>query len=765
MKRLVIAALVTLSFFNHSATTIAQEEARAAWQVTHFDVSANMLQAERVLSATAVLTANNVGRGAGATFTFRIHPKATVKAVTVGGATANFRAVPETSGGLQRLTVTLPSSAQPGANIAVNINYSIPIESNSGLTAISPSGSQFLPQSQWFPAPNTHLTIRGADTAPFRLTVNAPNVISSGVEKSNSNSSVFEQAMNAQPFFVQGDWDRVEGAGDSRNITTLVSRGATAEEKKQAEALMAVAANARSYFAGLLGPAPDVPVRLISVRRGSGFSDGGAILIESGALRRAKPDASTVLLIGEAIARLWVGGQTAVRGDGGGVLRDGLARYLANTFIEKQFGPEAAREELLRQRIAYSSVSRKDAPISRVTPLDATYHSSVPNKGAMVWRLIENTIGRDVMLTLMREQLQAGKGNPAGISLPAVRNALATRGGERVKTLIDQQMDQVTDLDLMVGLPQQRGAEWVSALRNVGSIDAVTSVRAVTATGEQLSVNVTVPARNFGEAVFKTNAKVTRVEIDPDKLYPQLDYGNDAMPRTRDLQEALVEANRTFGAQDFVKAEKVAREILSVAPHLQEANLILARALLGQGRLDEAEKLFHAALAEPLPAPTTFAWANVGLGEIALRKGQNAEAARRFNDAVRADAEYAASLAGRAGRIKAETAANTLQIDPAIRTFVGQLDQAITGGKQAELESRIVSGELVRFIGGVVGTQPEVWQTRVLRTEQIDLNTAAADVSLATKELGREQSGTAVLILSKATGAWKLMGIDLFEVR
>ncbi len=89
----------------------------------------------------------------------------------------------------------------------------------------------------------------------------------------------------------------------------------------------------------------------------------------------------------------------------------------------------------------------------------------------------------------------------------------------------------------------------------------------------------------------------------------------------------------------------------------------------------------------------------------------------------------------RAGRIKAETAANTLQVDGAVRTFITQLDQAIISGKKTELESRIVPGELVRFISGVVGTQPEIWQTRVLRTEQLDANLVAADVSLDTKEL------------------------------
>jgi hypothetical protein len=72
---------------------------------------------------------------------------------------------------------------------------------------------------------------------------------------------------------------------------------------------------------------------------------------------------------------------------------------------------------------------------------------------------------------------------------------------------------------------------------------------------------------------------------------------------------------------------------------------------------------------------------------------------------------------------------------------------------------------LVRFISGVVGTQPEIWRTKVLRTEQWDADLFAADVSLETKELGKEGSGTALYILSRNGGSWKLVGIDLFEVR
>ena len=764
MKRILITIFTTLALCSFSIAP-AQEEARAAWQITNFDITANIQQAERTLSVSAILSATNVGRGTGSSFTFRIANKAVIKGVTLGGATATFRAVPETYGNLQRVTVTLATSVASGGTLVVNINYSLPVESNTGLVAISPLGSQFLQLGFWYPAPNTPFTLRGADTAPVRLVVNGTSVISSGVEKSaTAGSTVYEQGLFAQPFFVQGDWEKVEGAGESKNITAFLTRGTTAEEKKQAEAITTLAANARAYYVSLLGPAPDVPIRLVSVRRGAGFNDGGTILIESGAFRRAKVDSSTALLVSEAIARLWLGSQTAIRGEGGGLLRDALPRFLATQFIEKQFGREAAQAEMLRERLAYSAVAKKDAPLSRVTPVDDTYFSSVPNKGAMVWRLLDHSLGHEAFMAVLRDQLQAGKANAGGITLAALRKALGDRGGEKVKTLLDQQLDQVTDMDLMVGVPQQRGGDWVAALRNMGSTDATTSVRAITATGEQLSVEVMVPARNFSEAVFKTGVKPVRLEIDPEKFYPQLDYANDSAPRFRDLQESMGEATRQFGAQDYIKAEAIAREILGQAPNMQEARIILARALLAQNRSDEAEKLFRAALDETLPTPAALAWANIGLGEISLRKGQAAEAAKRFNDAVRADAEYASSLSARAARIKAETAANSLQVDSEVKGFVAQLDQAIISGKKTELEARVVSGELVRFINGVVGTQPELWQTRVLRTEQLDANLIAADVSIDAKELGRQRAGTAVLVLARVAGSWKLLAIDLFEV-
>ena len=757
MRLLLLLALV-LCLMTQAG---AQAPATVVWQVNSFDVNANVDQTARVLNGVATINATNVGSGPGRTLTLRLNSKASVKSVTIGGAAANFRPGQEPRGDLQRVEITLPAGVAPNATVAATVTYTLPVESNTGLTAINPIATQFLPLAFWYPMPNTPYSVRGADTAPFHLTVNIPNAISSGVEKAGGT---FDQSLYGQPFFVQGDWDKIEGAADAKGVIVLLEKGAAAEDRKHAEALMAFTAAARAFFAASLGSAADTPLRLVAVRRGAGFSDGGTVLFDADTLRMPKLDAATALSVAETVARLWIGGQTPVRGEGGGVLRDALVRFLATQFLEKQFGADAVKSELYRQRLAYATVAQRDGPLARTTQLDSTYFASVPNRGAMFWRLIDRRLGHDALMGVLRAALQAGKTDPNGLNLPAVREALTARGGESLKALVDQELDQVVDTDLMIGVPVQRGADWVSALRNLGSIDVTVTVAATTEQGQEVRTEATVPAKNFGEAVFKTPAKIVRVEVDPDKLYPQLDYGNDVMPRGKDLSQALNEASLQLGAQDYAKAEATGRAMLVTAPRFQEAQIILARAVLGENRIDEAEKLFRAALEEPLPFAATIAWANIGLGEILMKRNQPAEAAKRFSDAVAASRDYPSSLAARAARIRAEAAANNAPpVDETARTFITQLSQAVISNKKAELESRIVPGELTRFINASIGT--EAWDTKVVRTEQLNANLIAADVQIHASKLGTVGSGTALLMLARTPAGWKLSGIELFEVR
>src|ERR1041384_6763879 len=346
----------------------AQAPATVIWQVNSFDINANVQQTERVLNAVATINATNVGSAPGRTITVRLNSKASVKSVTVGGAAANFRPGTETRGDLQRIEISLPASVAPNSNVTAAVTYALPVESNSGLTAISPIGTQFLPLSFWYPMPNTPYSVRGADTAPFRLAVNIPNAISSGVEKAGPSGVSFEQSLHGQPFFVQGDWDKLEGAADGKGIVVLLEKGAGADERKHAEALIAFTAAARAFYAAALGPAPDVPVRLVAVRRGAGFNDSGTVLFDADTLRLPKLDAATALSVAETVGHLWMGGQTAIQGEGGGVLRDALVRFLATEFLAKQFGTDAIKSELYRQRLAYATVAQRDGPLARTSP-------------------------------------------------------------------------------------------------------------------------------------------------------------------------------------------------------------------------------------------------------------------------------------------------------------------------------------------------------------------------------------------------------------
>jgi len=762
----ILLLAVSVCCFLSPPSVRAQDEARAAWQATNFDITVNNLGTERALNARAVVSLRNVGRGAGSTLSLRINAKAEIKSLSIGTATAAYRSTPEPRGGAQRLTITLPSTIAPNDTVTATVEYRLPVAENSGLAAISPVVSQFLPLSLWYPTANTPFAVRGADYAPFRVTVNGVSAISSGVEKSANGNSIFEQALNGQPFFVAGSWDRIDGSSNAKDIAAFLPKGSGPDERKQAEALIGLTNDARSFYAGLLGAAPAVPLRLVSVIRGAGFDDVGTVLLGEGAFRRKKIDSATALGISEAVARLWIGSETPVRGEGHGVLREGLVRFLATLFIEKQFGPEAAEAERGRQRLAYSAIAKRDLALSRTTPLDGTYFSSVANKGAMVWRLIDHVVGRDSFVTALRGLLLSGKTDAEGLSLARARIIFVEKGGASFKTLLDQQLDQSTDTDLMVGLPHLEGGQWVSALRNLGSAEVIVNVVATTSAGQQVRVEGTIPAHDFGQATFKNASGIVRVEVDPEKFYPQLDYSNDAAPRSVEVATALGEATRLFGAQEYARAEALARELLATSPRLQEARIVLARALLAENKTDDAEREFKQLAGERLPIPAALAWSSFGLGEIALRRGQAAESARNFSDAVRADAEYASSLAARAARIRAESGVGTTPpIDESAKAFLSQLDAAIRTGRQIEIAPMIVPGELTGFVRGVVGTQPEAWQTRVLRSEQLDANRLAVDIALNTRQLGVDHTGTAVYILVRVGGSWKLNAIELLEGR
>ncbi len=750
MKFFQSAIIFTFLFFTFSI--FAQDDSRASitWQVQKYDITANLptVETDRTLTVKAVLSLKNVSNGAASTLSLRINSNAEISAVNINDTTADFSKREEkinANSSFQRIVIRVPAT-QPNQILSVIINYKLNVKENSGLNALSPVGSQFLPLSFWYPTPNSWYFARGADFAPFSLKVISANgltVLTSGVESSNT----FEQKINGQPFFVTGMWDKVDAVG----ISVYMPKGGDAEFQKRANEMANMVSESETFISNLLGKIPDTPIRIVAVKRGSGFSGGGTIFVEDSVFRRQKIDSITAMTIADAVAKIRLGNAVSVNGDGYGVIREGLSRFIATQFLESKYGKDIADIERLRQRTAYAAISKRDSPLNIVSPLDDFYYPEAANKGAMIWRLLAKKVGQDEFFDGLRAQLKDGD-----IKLSEVRAAFSTQ-----KDFLNYAFDQVTDTNLLVGLPQANGADTRVALRNTGTIDAIVNVVATTSNGEKLTAQATVSAKSFGEVSFKTPNKIIRTEIDSEKLYPQTDYSDDIAPREFDESDLLLAVKRAFDKQDFANAEKNARTVLQTAPRFDDVRTLLGRSLLAQGKVTDADREFHAVLDEKLPTARSLAWANEGLGEISLKTGQNARAAVFFEEVIKVDAEYGATLAARAGRNKAGA---TKAIDESIKTFFAQFDKAAISGNKTDVDALIVAGEIPRFAGGVAGAQE--WQTKILQVDKTEANVALVEANLNIKLLNKNaESGTAVFRLTKVGNNWKLSGVDIFEVR
>jgi tetratricopeptide (TPR) repeat protein len=763
MKFTKSALIFAFLLFTLTFSAFAQSETVASrtWEVQKYDITAALPQTEtdRYLSVKAILNLKNVSAGASSSLTLRISDKAEISDVKINGATADFRKSEEKVSGslsLQRANFILPA-IQPGQTVSVEINYKFKTDENTGLNALSPAGSQFLPLSFWYPTPNSWYYARGADYAPFALTVvssglTATSPVSSGeggdITASGRTSQSYNQKLNGQPFFVTGSWDEKNTSG----VRTFLPKGAGADEQKRAAELAGLASEAKIFMTSLLGAAPDAPIKIVAVNRGAGFSGGGTILVDESTFRRQKVDSETAMMIAESVAKVWLGNASQIDGEGFGALREGLPRFVATLFIEQKFGKEIADVERLRQRSAYAAVAKRDSPLNIVSPLDDYHYSVTANKGAMVWRLLAKKIGQEEFFNVLRVSFKDGN-----LSLSEMRSAFAAQ-----KDFLDYALGQVTDTNLLIGLPQTIGADTKIALRNTGTIEATVNVLATTAGGEKLTTQTTIPAKSFGEVNFKNAGKIVRVEVDNDKFYPQTDYSDDVAPREFTESDPLLGIKRAFDRQDFTGAEKSAAAVLKTTPRFDDARVFLARALLAQGRNAEAEKEFRAVLDEKLPTSRSLAWANLGLGEISLKADEKAQATGYFTEAIKADAEYGATLAARQGRNNANPAPGA---DESIRTFFAQFDKAAISGRKADIDAMIVTGEIPKFSTGI-GGQAQQWETKILQVDKYDANNALVEANMNIKLLNKtEETGIAIFRVTKIGGVWKLSGVEVFEVR
>lgn len=730
----------------------AQTGGNATWRVQKYDIVATLPQDAkmRTVGVRAVLSLKNVSGAPASSLTLRISTLAEVTAVRINEATADFgkseeKINPATS--LQRISIRFGAIA-PGSPLTATVEYKLTLKENTPLGSVTPAGAQFLPLSFWYPTPNSWFFARGADTAPFSVSVagTSNGIVSSGDYR--AKDSLFEQKLNGQPFFITGSWDQTDISG----VSVYVPKGVGPDGPKRAAELAALMNDVKTFMSGPLGTAPNVPLRIVASRRGPGFSSPGTVIVDESVFRRSKIDSLTAMNIAEGVAKIWLGGSGAINGEGGGMVSEGLSRYIATQFLESKYGKDVADVERLRQRTAYAAVSKRDAPLNIVSPLDDFYFPEVANKGAMVWRILAKRVGGTEFADKLKSSVADGN-----LTLAELRAAFSAN-----KDLLDYLIDQVTDMNLLVGLPMIVGRETRSALRNTGATDVTVDVVATTDKGERIVAPSTIKAGKFGEVAFRTPNKVVRVEIDADKLYPQVEYSDDVAPRESTDSDPLLATKRYFDKQDFASAEKTARDLLRDLPRFDDLRVFLGRTLLAQNRNAEAEKELRAVLDEKLPTSRSLAWANVGLAEIASKANQKDVAAKYIDAALMADAEYGASLAARNLRNKLGVASAS---DATVKTFFADFDKAAVANRKADIDTLVMPGEVGKFASGVAGSTSQ-WQTQIVQIDRLDANTVLVEANMTIKLLNHEvETGPAVYRLSKVGAGWRLSAVDMFEVR
>ncbi|MGH9936336.1 MAG: hypothetical protein ACREAM_08820, partial [Blastocatellia bacterium] len=423
-------------FFSLVFTSLCASFAFAQeFEIKKYDLDARVVPGEQKVDVQAKLRLVNLS-GADLTerillspgdkprLSFYLNPKAKVETMKVNGAAVQPKTAEDTRNNLIRVYVDITSGMASLREFDVDLVYSVLAADRTAALRVSSEETFLLPASFWVPVTHTPYADHGADTAPFSLTVTAPaglKAISSGVRKSENS---FEQSLAAQPFFIVGDYDVVSRGGDAYPVEVYYPRGSGDGGKRQAERIAAEAERAVTFHVKYFGAAALAPFRVISTQarqldtatsdtfsasRETSVAMVGAVTVDENIFRRDAIDLGAIELVSGAAARAWIDGQVLLRGRGAGMLRDALPVYLVAQYLGERFGPPQRDAAFERFRRAYGTIARNDAPLLMQSQLDRNYATSVYNKGALVWRMIERMIGLPAFETALRSSLARAK--------------------------------------------------------------------------------------------------------------------------------------------------------------------------------------------------------------------------------------------------------------------------------------------------------------------------------------------------------------------
>ncbi|GBC77785.1 hypothetical protein HRbin08_01267 [bacterium HR08] len=756
---------------------LAQEPSAPAYlslRVERYEVSVQLAPVEGRAHVQAALVVANPSTQTVDRLTLRIGSVAEVKEISVDGTSPSFTSRKDELTGLVNYSFTLAEPVRPGRTIRIALTYDVHVEEATPRAALTPEECVLLPESFWLPMIHTPFQVEyRVDLAPFTLSIEGPaellglsagRLMAERVE-GGKRVTTFEEPMLSQPVFIARDFERVGEA--SEGVEFYLPRGFALLRPETLQRMRAEIARMRGFYAALFGAPIERPIRVVASTEVPAYGAPRLVIFDERVCAREVLDEDGLFFLASQLARLWMGARVEIHGVGHAVLDQGLPNYLAFLYMEHRFGAAGRQRAIERFRRAYATLvtggSAYDVPLLRQTLMTRQYYTSIFNKTPMVVRLIAHTVGRERFHALVRE-LFARPGQRLTFE-DFQRGCLALDASGALKGVFDQWFAEVVLPDFAVGKPVAEEGAWTVQIANFGSGEATVEVEAVTPRGERVRQHVRVEAQGYGRARFPLAEEPISVEVDPDQLYLQADYTNDAWPRRSSVDRLVSQGTLALAQGRAPEAETALRQALAQDPNRPLAQAALSRALALLGKTEEAEAYAQKALDQEPLTLAVYAWAQMALGEVALTRGQPAQAAEHFRQASFAFAEDISLLMARDALIRAERAAQKLPaVEHSVQEFIRQLDGVLSSGRPAAVREIVTPQNLKRFITGASFLKD--WKTEILRAEAIDRNRVLVDAHITAMTIGGTQaSSRAIYMLRRTGGRWILDDIPVFLQR
>ena len=648
---LTVAAASFLLFAGPPAAE-AQVPARATFRAVHYEVNAALLFKQHSISARAIIQLEALEPSA--LLTLELHQDLGVQNVTLAdGRALHFDRDPKVP---MRLMIPLPQTVLPGQPFTVIVDYSGPLINDEmspvrgvRLAYVGDDSAILLRAGRWFPLTEFP---GGAYTGEFNIITEGDiMVVGTGeAEPPQKRTILFAQPAPPKPgetkpktessdkgivgllytfhvkqpapagSFFAGPWKTQGGQAGGINVI-LFGPPAALSDLKLGDSYAQSLSNALSFCSSEFGPLDRTHFTIAQLPAGSlpSYSAPGFLLLGP---RDWDPRTNSRMLA-QLAADQWFGNSVMAATPDDVWLTDGLARYAEALYVESTSGREAldlALEDFAVGALMYEQT----APIahaSELKPYTAEYRSIVQNKGALIFHMLQATLGDKTFSDLLHSFYQKFAGKDARLDdFQAMAEQFADQSAQAEKKTAPNMTAFFAQWLNSTGVPEFKLNYVVYRLRKGFAIRGTISQDL-----ETFNMPVEMKIATEGNPELKTiQVTGTRTEFNvetfgrPKPMGITIDPNDELLKSSPKLRLRALIARGEEDAQrgDLYQAIQQYQRAIDLQRNSSLAHFRLGEACFYQKNYQAAASAFREALDGDLDPKWTEVWSHIYIGKI-----------------------------------------------------------------------------------------------------------------------------------------------------